>query len=253
MSYKAENLPQDKHIFLGRQGGVSSGKYASLNIRARSLDRPENIAQNRKIAAQKLGLEPKQVMILCQSASTDVVEVDTASQDQIKADGMVCTTPGIALSIGTADCLPILLADYKHGVIGAAHAGWRGAVRGVIENTVRLMLQKGAVLNDIAAALGPCIQQKSFEVGAEVRAECVSISADYAHFFASGKDPEHFWFDLEGLSRHRLEQLGITNITASGIDTYTDEENYFSFRRDTHQGNVTAPRDFGGHISLIKL
>lgn len=159
----------------------------------------------------------------------------------------------MVLGIGTADCLPVLLADYEHGVIGAAHAGWRGAVRGVVENTLKLMLAQGAVLEEISAALGPCIQQPSFEVGADVRDECTAVLPAYAAFFAPGKDAGHFQFDLEGLVRRRLEQFGVRNVTASGIDTYADEENYFSFRRDTHKGLTGSGSDFGGHVSLITL
>lgn len=253
MSYQAGNLPKNKHIFLGRKGGVSEGKYASLNVQIRNLDKPEAIAENRKIAVGYLDMNPQQLVMLQQQSAIDAVFVDRASQGVIAADGMVCTNPELVLGIGTADCLPVLMADYKHGVIGAAHAGWRGAVRGVVENTLNLMLEHGAKRDDIAAALGPCIQQMSFEVGAEVRNECIGSNSAYVAFFKPGKDPEHFQFDLEGLVKYRLKEFGIKNITASGIDTYSDEENYFSFRRDTHRGLIKAEKDFAGQVSLIKL
>lgn len=253
MSYRATNLPLEKHIFLGRKGGVSEGKYASLNIRDRSSDDPQAVAENRRIAVEQLGMNIRRLVMLRQMSATNVVLVEQASQGIVEADGMVCKVPGLVLGIGTADCLPVLLADYEHGVIGAAHAGWRGAVRGVVENTLKLMLAQGAVLEEISAALGPCIQQSSFEVGADVRDECTAVSPVYAAFFAPGKDAGHFQFDLEGLVCRRLEQFGVRNITASGIDTYADEENYFSFRRDTHRGLTGSGSDFGGHVSLITL
>ena len=253
MSYQAANLPLEKHIFLGRKGGVSEGRYASLNIRDRSADSPRAIAENRKIAVAHLEMKPQQLVMLRQMSATNVVLVAEASQGIIEADGMVCKTPGLVLGIGTADCLPVLLADYKRGIIGAAHAGWRGAVRGVVENTLKLMLSQGAVLEEISAALGPCIQQSSFEVGVDVYSECTAISSAYEAFFAPGKDNFHFQFDLEGLVRYRLAQFGVRDVSVSGIDTYTDEENYFSFRRDTHRGLVGSGSDFGGHVSLIRL
>lgn len=140
MSYRASNLPADKHVFLGRRGGVSEGKYASLNVRDRSSDDPRAVAENRRIAVEQLGMNPRQLVMLRQVSATDAVLVEQASQGVVEADGMVCKVPGLVLGIGTADCLPVLLADYEHGVIGAAHAGWRGAVRGVVENTLKLML-----------------------------------------------------------------------------------------------------------------
>ena len=186
-------------------------------------------------------------------ASTNVIFVSEPSREKVTADGMVTKNKGIILGIKTADCLPVLIADYKHGVIGAAHAGWRGAIRGVVENTLNLMIEKGAELDNIAVSLGPCIQQKSFEVGEDVYQECVLLNSEYGAFFEYGRDEKHFQFDLEGLVKYRLQQYGIVNISVSGIDTYADEENYFSFRRNTHRGLVAKEKDFPCHVSLIKL
>lgn len=253
MSYYGQNLPKDKHIFLGRKGGVSQGKYASLNISCICNDDKKSIDINRQKAAEMLGGNIDDLLFLRQMASTNVIFVSEPSIEKVTADGMVTKNKGIILGIKTADCLPVLIADYKHGVIGAAHAGWRGAIRGVVENTLNLMVEKGAELDNIAVALGPCIQQKSFEVGEDVYQECVLLNSEYGAFFEYGRDEKHFQFDLEGLVKYRLQQYGIVNISVSGIDTYADEENYFSFRRNTHRGLVAKEKDFPCHVSLIKL
>lgn len=253
MSYQAKNLPAEKHIFLGREGGVSTGKYESLNVLRDSQDDEANVIKNRTIAVQSLGGKLKDLMLLNQQSATDVCFVESPSQEKVLADGMVTKTPGIILGLYTADCTPVLFADYESQVIGAAHAGWRGAVRGVLENTLRLMIEKGAKLENIAAALGPCMQQASFEVGAEVREECRKLNPEYVQFFAPGKDNSHYQFDLEGLIVYRLQKFGVKNISASRLDTYAREEEYFSFRRNTHRGLIQAERDFPCHISLIKL
>jgi len=253
MSYYGQNIPQDKHVFLGRKGGVSQGKYASLNISCICQDDKQNIFYNRQKAAEMLGGNINDLLFLRQMASTNVTFVTEPSQEKVTADGVVTKTQGIILGIKTADCLPVLMADYKNGVIGAAHAGWRGAIRGVVENTLNLMLEKGAELRHIAVALGPCIQQKSFEVGEEVYLECVALNSEYGSFFDKGGDEKHFQFNLEGLVQYRLQKFGVVNISASGIDTYGDEENYFSFRRNTHQKLINVEKDFPCHVSLIRL
>ncbi|MBQ8436395.1 MAG: peptidoglycan editing factor PgeF [Alphaproteobacteria bacterium] len=253
MSYYGENLPKDKHVFLGRKGGISKDKYASLNISCICQDDKQNIDINRQIAAEKLGGNIDDLLFLRQMASTDVAFISEPSQEKVTADGAVTKAKGIILGIKTADCLPVLMADYQNGVIGAAHAGWRGAIRGVVENTLKLMIEKGAKIENIAVALGPCIQQKSFEVGMDVWDECVNLNAEYNRFFVEGKDKQHFQFDLEGLVKYRLQKFGVNNVSASGVDTYSDEENYFSFRRNTHQRLVCAAKDFPCHVSLIRL
>lgn len=253
MSYQARNLPAERHCFFGRKGGVSEGKYASLNVRKMCDDVGTRVDENRKIAVEAVGGKFENLMILGQQSDINVCFTEEASIGKIDADGVVTKTPEMVLCLYTADCTPVLLADYAHGVIAAAHAGWRGAIRGVLENTLDLMIEKGAVLEHIAAALGPCIQQPSFEVGAEVREECAAVSAVYARFFDRGKDSRHFQFDLEGLVRFRLEQYGVRNITVSGIDTYQDEENYFSYRRNCHQGLAENPKDFPCQASMIRL
>ena len=162
--YLAPNLPADRHAFFGRNGGVSEGIYASFNFNRKSRDKAENIEKNLELVGRFYGLPGNAVMRPCQGHTDKAVYVDRPSRYEIEADGVVTDRPGIILGITTADCMPVLLADEKHGVIGAAHAGWRGALAGVIENTVKVMLEKGAAVEDITAAAGPCLQKESFEV-----------------------------------------------------------------------------------------
>ena len=253
MGYKACNLRAETHHFFGRKGGVSEGKYESLNVRKMCEDNPSHVDENRKIVVETLGGKLENLMVLAQQSGTSVYFAEKPSIGKIAADGVVSKTPGMILALFTADCVPVLLADYEHGIIAAAHAGWRGAVRGVLENTLSLMLEHGAKLENIAAALGPCIQQSSFEVGQDVFDECSGLNKDYERFFMQGKDALHYWFDLEGLVRFRLEKFGVKNISASGIDTYQDEENYFSYRRNCHQGLAENPKDFPCQASVIRL
>ena len=250
MSFFAPNLPHDKHCFFDRHGGVSQGKYASLNVSLRSLDSSDNIYKNLEIAANYYHRSLSQLNILTQGISTTAVYIDHPSRFEITADGAVTDKPDIILSIRTADCAPILLRDNRHGVIGVAHAGWRGALRGIIDNTIALMEQHGAQKSDIAAAIGPCLQKLSFECRDDMRDEFLQ-TGDYQEFFTP-LDNGAYLFDAEAFCRHRLRLCGIENISASGINTYTDD-NYFSYRRCCHQKLISAPRDFPSHLSTIML
>lgn len=253
MSYRASNLPADKHCFFGREGGVSEGMYASLNCSLRSQDKRENVLKNLDIVAGCFGLKHVDMFTMRQGVSDTVVFADKPMQFKIFADGMVTDRSGVLLCLKTADCAPVLLADYQNGVIGAAHAGWRGAYKGVVENVVNLMLQKGARLENIAAAIGPCIQQDSFEVGDDMRVEVCSSSPDGKKFFSSGRDETHFQFDLSGFVEDRLRRLGVENVINSRIDTYPEANGYFSFRRNTHQELITTPFDYPTQCSCIML
>ena len=234
MTWTAPNLPADKHLFFDRHGGVSTGKYASLNCSIKSEDSKENILQNLALAAAHYNLPLEKLTLLKQGISNKAVFITQAERYQQFADGMVTTTPGIILAIRTADCCPILFYDKTQQIIGAAHAGWRGALRGIIENTLELMLKHGARKENISAAVGPCLQQASFECQADMRDEFMHSDSAAEHFFIPGKDNNHFQFDLEKYVISRLQNFGLTNISASGINTYQDE-NYFSFRRNTHR------------------
>ncbi len=253
MSYRASNLPADKHCFFGREGGVSEGLYASLNTNLKSRDKRENVLKNLAVIAACFGLKYDNMYTMKQGVSAQVVYVEKAAHFEVFADGVVTDKPDILLCLKTADCAPVLLTDYQNGVIGAAHAGWRGAYKGVVENVVNLMLQKGARLENIAAAIGPCIQPVSFEVGDDMRAEVCSSSSDGQKFFAPGKDKTHFQFDLSGFIEDKLRRLGVENVINSRIDTYPEANGYFSFRRYTHQGLIKAPFDYPTQYSCIML
>ncbi len=253
MSYHAPNLPADKHCFFGREGGVSEGVYSSLNTNLKSRDKRENILKNLAVIAGCFGLKYDNMYTMKQGVSAQVVYAEKAAHFEVFADGVVTDKPGVLLCLKTADCAPVLLADYQNGVIGAAHAGWRGAYKGVVENVVNLMLQKGARLENIAAAIGPCIQPISFEVGDDMRAEVCSNSPNGEKFFSSGRDETHFQFDLSGFVEDRLRRLGVENVINSRIDTYPEANGYFSFRRNTHQGLIKAPFDYPTQCSCIML
>ncbi len=250
--YLAPNLPQEKHAFFGKNGGVSEGIFASFNFNWRSSDKPENIEKNLELIGKFYGLPGSAVMRPKQGHTNTAVYIDCPSRYQIEADGVVTDRPDIILGITTADCMPVLLADEKHGVIGAAHAGWRGALAGVVENTVGIMLEKGAKIEDIAAAAGPCLQKESFEVQSDMRDQFLRQDKANGQFFIPcGTD--RWLCDLEAYVWYRLNLIGIKNTSFSGIDTYTNPELYFSYRRNCHQGLISTPGDFPIELSTIKL
>ena len=252
MSWTAPNLPAGRHCFFGSEGGVSEGFYQSLNVNTKSDDSPAHVSANLQIAADRFGLDKSCLNLLNQGVSNTAVYIDSPTQDQIEADGTVTTRPNLILCIRTADCAPVLLADVKHGVIGAAHAGWRGAFQGIIENTVDLMCRHGAETADIAAAVGPCIGQASYEVDAGFYDQFVHRDPAYAAFFAAGREA-HFQFDLEAFCIARLKACGLTDIAAAHIDTYAETKKYYSFRRFTHQALIKRPKAFPTELSAIVL
>lgn len=234
------------HAFLGRTGGVSTGIFASLNVGLGSIDDPAAVAENR--ARALAAIDADHLVTLHQIHSAEVVTVTgpIAVDARPKADAMVSATPGLALGILTADCAPVLFADAAAGVIGAAHAGWKGALGGVLEATAAAMRELGATA--IAAAIGPCIARKSYEVDAAFRDRFLAADPENARFFAPGK-PSHFQFDLEGFAAARLAAAGVRRVDALGLDTYSRPARYFSYRRATHAGEP----DYGRQLSLIAL
>lgn len=234
------------HGFCGRAGGVSTGLVAGLNVGFGAEDDPAAIAENRRRAAD--AVLPGAVLVSpYQVHSPDAVIVTEPwpMEARPEADALVTDRPGLLLGIVTADCAPVLLADNRAGVIGAAHAGWRGAQGGVVEATVAAMRQLGAEPGRIAAAIGPCIAQASYEVDDGFRAK---FEPDDERFFAPGR-PGHWQFDLESYVAKRLSAAGVGRVSKLGLDTYALEESYFSFRRATHRGEPTYGRQF----SLIGL
>jgi len=250
--FKTANLKRDglHHGFLSAEGGVSQGIYASLNCGYGSEDTAENVTENRKRAVQRTGLADAPLVTCFQIHSPNVVRVKTPwdSQNAPEADALVTKKPSIALGILTADCAPVLFADMNAGVIGAAHAGWKGAVGGVLESTVQAMLDLGADLKNIHAAIGPCIHQASYEVGPELKESLLSESPWAEDVFENGQ-PDHFQFDLPRYVANRLSRADIQSVEHVDVDTYSHVDTCFSYRRTTHQGG----KDYGRAISIIGL
>ncbi|MEO6387825.1 MAG: peptidoglycan editing factor PgeF [Croceibacterium sp.] len=234
------------HGFLGRRGGVSQGLIAGLNIGHGAEDDNDAVAENRRRAVAAV-LPGAALATVYQVHSPGVVEVTQPwpQEERPRADGMVTDRPGLLLGIVTADCAPVLLADRAAGVIGAAHAGWRGAHGGVLEATVAGMERLGARASRMAAAIGPAIAQPSYEVDARFHDNFTPADE---RFFAPGK-PGHWQFDLEGYAAQRLRDAGVGTIDRLGLDTYSDDARFFSYRRATHRGEP----NYGRQFSLIGL
>ena len=239
------------HGFFTRRGGVSTGSYAALNCSLSGQDAPEAVAENRARAARALGAAPDALVGLTQVHGIAVARVETPwpAGAGPAADAMVTDRPGVALGIITADCAPVLLADPSAGVIGAAHAGWRGAAAGVIEATVAAMEALGAARGRIAGAVGPCIGQASYEVGEDLRAAVLAAGADGARFLAPGRREGRWQFDLSGYCAARLAAAGIGLIDVVAADTAADEARFFSHRRRTLAGGGPI----GHQISMIAM
>lgn len=237
------------HGFLGRRGGVSEGVCAGLNVGLGSADDRAAILENRRRAVAALPAASK-LVTLHQVHSPDAIYVTApyADDSRPKADAMVADRPGLALGILTADCAPVLLADREAGVVAAAHAGWKGALGGVVEATVAEMERRGASRARIAAAVGPCIARRSYEVDDGFLRRFAEADPEHERFFALGREG-HYQFDLEGFVLARLAAAGLKRIEALGEDTYAQPERFFSFRRATHGGEP----DYGRQISLIAL
>jgi len=240
-----------RHAFFTREGGVSQGIYASLNGGVGSNDRPDNVRENRARMAAALGVTPDRFLSLYQIHSPDVMTVETpwASDARPRADAMVTKVPGLALGISTADCGPVLFADADARVIGAAHAGWKGAFTGVLEATLAAMEKLGAKRGRISVALGPMIRQPSYEVGPEFVERFAAADTANSRFFAPSARADHAMFDLPGYIRSRLEKAGVAQIDDIGLDTCADPERFYSYRRTT----LRKEPDYGRHINAISL
>ena len=243
---RSEVLAGIPHGFLGRRGGVSEGVVAGLNVGLGAGDDGEAVAENRRRAVEAV-LPGGGLATVYQVHSPVAVTVTEPwpQADRPRADAMASDRPGVLLGIVTADCAPVLLADREAGVIGAAHAGWRGAHGGVLEAVAAEMEGLGARRERIAAAIGPAIAQPSYEVGEDFRDQ---FAPDDAPFFAAGRDG-HLQFDLAGYVARRLLRAGIGTVESLGLDTYPDDKRFFSYRRATHHGEPT----YGRQISLIGL
>ncbi len=237
------------HGFFTRQGGCSTGLYKSLNCGPGSDDKPKNVERNRQNICASLGGENVRLCGLYQIHSNIVHFLDNVSGDYIlpKGDALVTKQRNIALGILTADCAPVLLADPINNIIGAAHAGWKGALTGILENTVKVMCDNGATLENIQAAIGPCISQENYEVGPEFLSNFMAHNAKYKSYFINSPKKNHHLFDLKGFAESRLKEMGIKSLDILPFDTYANADNFFSYRRTTHHNE----QDYGRQISVI--
>jgi polyphenol oxidase len=244
-------LPGIRHAFFTRDGGVSEGLYASLNGGLGSNDQPSNVRENRARMAASLGVSPERFLTAYQihSPAVAIVEQAWSENDRPRVDAIVTKTTGLAIGVSTADCGPVLLSDSTTRVIGAAHAGWRGALAGVLEATVDAMVRLGANRTRIVAALGPMIRQQNYEVGPDLVTKFTEADGDNIKFFSPAAKPNHAMFDLAGYIGMRLARAGLSDIDDLQACTYADPAQFFSFRRTTHRGEP----DYGRHINAIAL
>lgn len=238
-----------RHGYFTRTGGVSEGIYRGLNIGTGSQDDQTLVTENRRRVAEWMGVAPVHFLTVHQIHSPDVIVAREPFPDERpKADAIVTDRPGIAVGAATADCGPILFADAQAGVVGAAHAGWKGAFTGVIENTVAAMESLGARRDGIVAVLGPSISSSNYEVGPEFRERFVTAEAANESWFTPSGKPHHFLFDLAGYTVERLRNAGVT-AEALGRCTYAEEEFFYSYRRTTHRREP----DYGRQVSAIAI
>lgn len=243
-------IPGLRHAFFSREGGVSGGIYESLNAGVGSDDDAAKVSENRRRMAETMGVAPERFLTLYQIHSPDVVVVSEpwGSGARPRADALVTRVEGLSIGATAADCGPILFADPQARVIGAAHAGWKGALTGVLEATIQAMEKLGAERTGIVAAIGPLIRQHSYEVGGEFVERFLDADADNAQFFIPSARDGHSMFDLAAFIRMRLENAGVLMIDDVGIDTYSDER-FYSYRRSVHRKEP----DYGRHVHAIVL
>jgi len=243
-------IPGLRHAFFTREGGVSGEIYESLNGGLGSNDDPANVLENRRRMAEQMGVMPENFISVHQIHSPDAVVATGPwpGDTRPRADAIVTRTEGIAIGVTAADCGPILFADAGARVIGAAHAGWKGALTGVLESTIDAMEKLGADRSGIVAAIGPLIRQHSYEVGGEFVERFLDADAENAAFFIPSVRSDHAMFDLAGFIRMRLENAGVLMIDDIDVDTYSDER-FFSYRRSVHRKEP----DYGRHVHAIAL
>lgn len=244
-------LPGIRHGFFTRNGGVSTGIYDSLNIGNGSKDDRELVSENRARVARRLETAPDRLVTPHQIHSPDVITVQApfSASDDNRADALVTNKTGLAIGVATADCGPVLFADGEASVIGAAHSGWKGAVSGILENTITAMEALGARRERIVAVLGPTISGKNYEVGPEFRERFLERSADNERYFRPSEREQHHYFDLPAFITDTVSANGVAECRNMDLCTYSDEDRFFSYRRATHRGEP----DYGRLISAIVL
>ena len=244
----SDDLSPLRHGFFTRRGGASSGIFSGLNCGTGSSDQTEAVVINRARVAEAMGVAPEALIGVHQAHTADVITVTGPLAEKPRADGMVTNVPGLALSILTADCQPVLFADHQAQVIGAAHAGWRGALDGVLEAVLDAMEALGADRESTVAVIGPTISQRSYEVGPEFFETFLAEDAEYARFFAGGEG-DRMLFDLPGFGLYRLRRAGIGEAQWTRHCTYSDPARFYSYRRSTHAKEA----DYGRLISAIRM
>jgi YfiH family protein len=244
----ADGLAPLQHGFFTRKGGASSGVFSGLNCGYGSTDQREIVSINRARVAEALEVAPEQLTGVHQVHSARAIVVDAPLSESVQADAIVTDRPGLAVSVLTADCQPVLLADRSNGVVAAAHAGWRGTLDGVLEATVDAMESLGAHRETITAVIGPSISQAAYEVGPEFFETFMSEDEGYARFFANGTG-DRLHFDLPGFGLHRLREAGVRQAEWTRHCTYSDPERFYSYRRTTHAREA----DYGRLIAAIRL
>lgn len=244
-------LPRVRHAFFTREGGVSTGIYASLNGGQGSRDDPAHVKENRRRMAAFLEVPDSHLISCYQIHSAEAVIVDQpwTRDDAPRADAMVTRTPGLALGVPIADCGPVLMADNEAGVVAATHSGWKGAFTGVLETTIERMETLGAARARIVAAIGPLIRQQSYEVGSEFVTRFHDADHKNIRFFAPSEREHHSLFDLPGYIAMRLKKAGVGTVEDLCLDTYSEEERFFSYRRSTHRNEP----DYGRLVAAIAL
>ncbi|MGD9293915.1 MAG: peptidoglycan editing factor PgeF [Roseobacter sp.] len=245
---RADALAPVQHGFFTRRGGASSGVFQGLNCGLGSSDQTEIVAINRSRVADALNVSADHLTGVHQVHSADAVIVDRPVTTPLRADALVTRTPGLAISVLTADCQPVLFSDPDAGVVGAAHAGWRGTLDGILESTVSAMVSLGAARENITAVIGPSISQSAYEVGPEFLDLFLAEDADYARFFANGRG-DRVHFDLPGFGLYQLRRAGIGSAEWTRHCTYSDPERFYSYRRTTHAKEA----DYGRLIAAIRL
>ncbi|NDW47983.1 peptidoglycan editing factor PgeF [Ruegeria sp. PrR005] len=244
----ADSLSFVRHGFFTRRGGASSGVFSGLNCGTGSSDQTDVVALNRARVADAMGLNGTPLQAVHQVHSNTVVTVTEPLQEKLRADAMVTNVPGLALSVLTADCQPVLFADRDAGVVGAAHAGWRGTLDGVLEATLDAMEDLGAERGNVVAVIGPSISQRAYEVGPEFFETFFDEDAENARFFANGPG-DRMMFDLPAYGLSRLRDAGVGEAEWTRHCTYSDADRFYSYRRSTHAGEA----DYGRLISVIRL